>query len=85
MVDEDEAEAFFTGLLPKIIELALQLPTMITGGIPLLRRHTNASISLSQMQIASLLANAFLCTFPRRNSTNPQSEYANYPHINFNK
>ncbi|XP_043475045.1 poly(ADP-ribose) glycohydrolase [Leptopilina heterotoma] len=85
VVDEDESEAFFTGLLPKIIALALQLPTLITGAIPLLKRHTNASISLSQIQVASLLANAFLCTFPRRNSTNPQSEYANYPHINFNK
>lgn len=85
VVDEDESEAFFTGLLPKIIALALQLPTLITGAIPLLKRHTNASISLSQIQVASLLANAFLCTFPRRNSTNPQSEYANYPYINFNK
>ncbi|XP_033230281.1 poly(ADP-ribose) glycohydrolase-like isoform X2 [Belonocnema kinseyi] len=85
VVDEDEAEMFFKILLPKIIQLALQLPTLITGAIPLLTRHSNASISLSQLQVASLLANAFLCTFPRRNSMNPQSEYGNYPYINFNK
>lgn len=85
MVEEEEAQMFFEKLLPKIIQLALQLPTLITGPIPLLQQHTNHSISLSQLQVASLLANAFLCTFPRRNSTNPQSEYGTYPYINFNR
>ncbi|XP_024938094.1 poly(ADP-ribose) glycohydrolase isoform X2 [Cephus cinctus] len=85
VVDEESANHFFTGLLPKIVQLALQLPVLVTGAIPLLKRHTNASISLSQLQVSSLLANAFLCTFPRRNSTNPQSEYAMYPNINFNR
>ncbi|KAG7246031.1 hypothetical protein CRUP_020105, partial [Coryphaenoides rupestris] len=36
---------------------------------------------MSQEQVASLLANAFFCTFPRRNSR--KSEYGNYPDINF--
>ncbi|XP_012287072.1 poly(ADP-ribose) glycohydrolase [Orussus abietinus] len=85
VVDEEEATHFFKELFPKIVQLALQLPTLVTGAIPLLKRHTNGSISLSQIQAASLLANAFLCTFPRRNSTNPQSEYAKYPYINFNR
>ncbi|XP_031827020.1 poly(ADP-ribose) glycohydrolase isoform X2 [Nomia melanderi] len=83
--DEDETNIFFEDLMPKMIQLALQLPTLITGPVPLLKRHTNATISLSQLQIASLLANAFFCTFPRRNSTNPQSEYGTYPYINFNR
>lgn len=82
---EEEAEIFFASLLPKIIQLALQLPTVVTGAIPLLTRHSNATISLSQQQVSCLLANAFLCTFPRRNSTSPQTEFANYPLINFNK
>ncbi|KAG9332039.1 hypothetical protein JZ751_016226 [Albula glossodonta] len=43
------------------------------------------SITLSQVQIASLLANAFYCTFPRRNATGPQAEYCNYPTINFQR
>lgn len=68
-----------------MVRLALQLPVLVTGPVPLLKRHTNGTISFSQLQIASLLANAFFCTFPRRNSTNPQSEYGTYPYINFNR
>ncbi|KAF7991985.1 hypothetical protein HCN44_010786 [Aphidius gifuensis] len=85
VMEEGETEIFFQHLLPKIIQLALQLPRLITGPIPLLKCHINASISLSQLQVASLIANAFFCTFPRRNSTNPQSEYSHYPSINFNR
>lgn len=85
VLDSEETEVFFKTLMPKIVQLALQLPMLLTGAIPLLKRHTNGSISLSQLQVASLLANAFFCTFPRRNSSNPQSEYATYPYINFNR
>ncbi|XP_026667090.1 poly(ADP-ribose) glycohydrolase-like isoform X2 [Ceratina calcarata] len=85
VLDEEETRSFFDTLLPKMVQLALQLPVLVTGPVPLLKRHTNRTISLSQLQIASLLANAFFCTFPRRNSTNPQSEYGRYPHINFQK
>lgn len=85
VVDEEESNIFFEVLMPKMVQLALQLPVLITGAVPLLKRHTNATISLSQLQIASLLANAFFCTFPRRNSTNPHSEYGRYPYINFNR
>ncbi|CAL7952395.1 unnamed protein product [Xylocopa violacea] len=85
VVDEEETNIFFEVLMPKMVQLALQLPVLVTGPVPLLKRHTNGTISLSQLQIASLLANAFFCTFPRRNSTNPQSEYGRYPHINFNR
>uniref|UniRef100_A0A3Q0SNG2 poly(ADP-ribose) glycohydrolase n=1 Tax=Amphilophus citrinellus TaxID=61819 RepID=A0A3Q0SNG2_AMPCI len=49
--------------------------------IPLLKSRMNHSLTLSQEQIACLLANAFFCTFPRRNSR--KSEYGNYPEINF--
>ncbi|XP_055713945.1 poly(ADP-ribose) glycohydrolase [Phlebotomus papatasi] len=83
--DEEDAEAFFDRLLPKIMDLALQLPQLIPGSIPLLKQGRNHSISLSQQQIACLLANAFLCTFPRRNTQKWESEYGNYPDINFNR
>lgn len=83
-LNEEETEEFFNNLLPKIIELALQLPTLVTKPIPLLKQTHNHSISLSQMQIACLLANAFLCTFPHRNISNSKSEYSEYPYINFN-
>ncbi len=35
--------------------------------IPLLKKNADKTIMLSQLQISSLLANAFFCTFPRRN------------------
>lgn len=44
----------------------------------------NHSITMSQEQIASFLANAFFCTFPRRNAK-MKSEYSSYPDINFNR
>lgn len=81
-LNEDETEAFFTNLLPHIIKLALDLPNYIKSSIPLVKQQTNFSVSLSQQQIASLLANAFLCTFPRRNNSHVQ-EYYTYPDINF--
>lgn len=82
-LSEEETEMFFNHLLPKIIKLALKLPTLITNPIPLLKQNHNHSISFSQIQIACLLANAFLCTFPHRNVSDWQSEYSSYPHINF--
>lgn len=78
------AMKFFTDTLPEIIRLALRLPELVPASIPLLRSGTNKSISLSQQQIACLLANAFLCTFPRRNTDTAKAEYRNYPTINFN-
>ncbi|KAL1459238.1 hypothetical protein WDU94_011244 [Cyamophila willieti] len=84
-IEENETEIFFNRLLPKIISLALRLPSLLQCGIPLLKTHANHSITLSQLQIASLLANAFLCTYPRRNSNQPDSQYANFPCINFSR
>lgn len=53
-------------------------------GIPLLKQGQHKSISLRQEQIACLLANAFLCTYPKRNSVGSKSEYSTFPTINFN-
>ncbi|KAK3930661.1 Poly(ADP-ribose) glycohydrolase [Frankliniella fusca] len=85
VLDREESEYFFREVLPAMAVLALQLPELVTSPIPLLKKHKDQSISLSQVQIASLLANAFFCTFPRRNSTKRGSEYAAYPDINFNR
>ncbi|RVE55511.1 hypothetical protein OJAV_G00235580 [Oryzias javanicus] len=70
-------------LFPKIAALALKLPDEVQKAIPLLQRGRPASITLSQVQIACLLANAFFCTFPHRNASNPSAEYHSYPSINF--
>ncbi|KAJ8339499.1 hypothetical protein SKAU_G00362850 [Synaphobranchus kaupii] len=69
--------------LSRMAELAIRLPSTCKKNIPLLQHGRNHSITLSQMQIACLLANAFYCTFPHRNATHLQAEYANYPTINF--
>ncbi|XP_043490315.1 poly(ADP-ribose) glycohydrolase-like isoform X2 [Polistes fuscatus] len=84
-LEEEEVTAFFKTLFPKMVDLALQLPKLVTGPIPLLESHSNKTISLSQQQVSCLLANAFFCTFPGRNSSSPMFEYSNYPHINFNR
>lgn len=82
-LDETEARNFFDEILPAIVRLALQLPTLIPNAIPLLKHGRSRSVSLSQQQVACLLANAFLCTFPRRNTSTYDSEYGSYPDINF--
>ncbi|XP_016971814.1 poly(ADP-ribose) glycohydrolase [Drosophila rhopaloa] len=84
-LDESESRVFFEDLLPRIIRLALRLPDLIQSPVPLLKQHKNASLTLSQQQIACLLANAFLCTFPRRNTLKRKSEYSSFPDINFNR
>lgn len=72
-------------VITRIVGLALQLPELLKAPIPLLKRGMNKSISLSQQQVACLLANAFLCTFPLRNTEKRNSEFSSYPNINFNK
>lgn len=84
-LDPRESESFFNVLLPKIIALALRLPALITHPIPLLRQGDEQLLSMSQLQVGCLLANAFLCTFPRRNTFKGNSEYVNYPDINFTR
>ncbi|KAF5300802.1 hypothetical protein FQR65_LT09105 [Abscondita terminalis] len=76
VLEEEEADEFFNNMLPGIIRLALRLPQILPGNLPLLKKGTSKSISLSQLQISSLLANAFLCTFPCPNVTT-------YPDIHF--
>ncbi|XP_075974224.1 poly(ADP-ribose) glycohydrolase-like [Anticarsia gemmatalis] len=83
-LEEEESQYFFDVTLPEIAKLALALPKLVQAPIPLLKQHKNRSVSLSQQQISSLLANAFFCTFPRRNSRKAFSEYSSYPYINFN-
>ncbi|XP_034040439.1 poly(ADP-ribose) glycohydrolase isoform X2 [Thalassophryne amazonica] len=76
-----EVQQLFEVILPAMVDLALSAPRLCTMPILLLKARTNHSLTLSQEQIACLLANAFFSTFPRRNSR--KSEYCNYPEINF--
>ncbi|XP_056285998.1 poly(ADP-ribose) glycohydrolase [Pseudoliparis swirei] len=81
VLEPDDAEHLFGSLLPDMVQLALRASELCTKPIPLLKRGMNHSITMSQEQVACLLANAFFCTFPRRNSR--RNEYGNYPDINF--
>lgn len=62
---------FFTKTLPRVQLLAKQLQEKITRPIRLLKRDKDDSkhqrLMMTQEQAAILLANAFFCTFPRRN------------------
>lgn len=78
------SENFYLALFPKIAALAVQLPEHVKKTLPLLQKGNNAMITLSQLQISCLLANAFFCTFPHRNASHPNAEYHNFPSINFN-
>lgn len=80
-LDHNEVQHLFEVVLPAMVDLALSAPRLCTMPIPLLKSRMSQSLTLSQEQIACLLANAFFCTFPRRNSR--KSEYGNYPDINF--
>lgn len=81
VLEPDAAEHLFSSLLPDMVQLALRASELCTKPIPLLKEGMNHSITMSQEQVACLLANAFFCTFPRRNSR--KTEYCNYPDINF--
>ncbi|KAM5237111.1 poly(ADP-ribose) glycohydrolase isoform 2-T2 [Ctenodactylus gundi] len=84
VLEDAEAQHLCQSILPDMVKAALCLPSICTQPIPLLKQKMNHSITMSQDQIASLLANAFFCTFPRRNAK-MKSEYSSYPDINFNR
>lgn len=85
VIEVEEASYFFDKLLKQMCELALDLPNAVTKPMPLLQKGHKMAITLSQRQIASLLANAFFCTYPKRNALGRKNEYANFPTINFNR
>ncbi|KAF9586211.1 hypothetical protein BGW38_008524 [Lunasporangiospora selenospora] len=67
-LDAQERERFFNVILPRMQKLALRIPELIKKPIPFLNQQQDAALTLSQEQIACLLANAFFCTFPCRNT-----------------
>jgi len=83
-LNDAEREDLFTNLIPNMVNLALQLPHIVTQSPKLLQHGVARSLTLSQHQASCLLANAFFCTYPRRNSLK-NSEYSSYPDINFSR
>lgn len=82
-ITPQKRDHLFKTIIPKMVDLVLSLPILVTHAIPLLRKQQHYSLTLSQQQITCLLANAFFCTFPRRNSKCRGSEYFQFPSINF--
>ncbi|GJJ67697.1 poly(ADP-ribose) glycohydrolase [Entomortierella parvispora] len=68
-----ERTRFFDVILPRMQALALRLPELVHKPIPFLMQQQDSAITLSQEQIACLLANAFFNTFPCRNVPNKRS------------
>ncbi|XP_015794487.1 poly(ADP-ribose) glycohydrolase isoform X2 [Tetranychus urticae] len=64
-MNESEQKIFYDETFPFIISSALALPDLIIQPIPILKQKMNHSLFFSQQQCASLLANAFLCTFDK--------------------
>ncbi|KAL3877139.1 hypothetical protein ACJMK2_034889 [Sinanodonta woodiana] len=81
-LNEEEQHNFFSKTMKKMQKLALNLPDLCSCPIPLLKKGQSKSVTFSQQQISSLLANAFFCTFPQRN-TKHFSEFSKFPSINF--
>ncbi|GAV06468.1 hypothetical protein RvY_16452 [Ramazzottius varieornatus] len=82
-----EAKFFLSTILPFIAGLVFELPSACPTPIPLLKSGMNHTITLSQMQIAHLLAAAFFCTFPKQRShePDPENEHYSFPEINFER
>ncbi|OWA53691.1 Poly(ADP-ribose) glycohydrolase [Hypsibius exemplaris] len=79
-----QSHFFVSTLLPFIASLVIELPSSCTQPIPLLKSGMNHTITFSQRQVASLLANAFFCTFPAQKSVDAEREPGTgYPFINF--
>ena len=83
-IDGDRSAHIFGTVLPRMIDLALSLPNVVTHAIPLLCKQADYTLTMSQKQASCLLANAFFCTFPNRNSYKRMAEFSTYPSINFN-
>jgi poly(ADP-ribose) glycohydrolase len=77
-----EAERMLKELIPKIARLAINLPKKIYKPIPIIKQGRSHAVSMTQEQCASILANAFFCTFPLR-FYKENSELL--PYINFNE
>lgn len=84
VLSDADRRSFFADVLPSMAELVLELPKLCPHPIPLLKRQTSHAITLSQKQVACLLANAFFCTFPARHCSQcSKPEYKHFPSMNF--
>ncbi|KAI9295902.1 hypothetical protein K502DRAFT_341372 [Neoconidiobolus thromboides FSU 785] len=70
-------------IIPLIAKFALLINELFPLPIPLLLTQMDTSMTLSSLQVVSLLSCAFFCLFPHRNIVYTNSEYNFFPKINF--
>jgi poly(ADP-ribose) glycohydrolase len=80
-----DRDTFMWTVLPRICSLALNVDKICGQPPTLLRIGSNRSLTMSQLQAASLLACAFFCLFPHRSEKAQSKEYENFPNPNFNR
>ena len=56
---KSDTDMFFKKTLPGMVEMALNLPKIVTHAVSLLKRQQNYSITMSQYQVVCLLIHAF--------------------------
>lgn len=81
----EERERFFDVTLPKMQQMMLNMPNVITMSPKLLLKNENSAVYMTQEQCAHILVAAFFCTFPRRNKARYVTEYDDFNAINFDR
>ncbi|CAF2085662.1 unnamed protein product [Rotaria magnacalcarata] len=79
----EEYQNFMYVTLSKMCDLLLNIKSVCTQPLPLLRTEENRSVTMSQQQAAALLACAFFCLFPTRSDRTLRKEYEDYQNPNF--
>ncbi|ELR17423.1 poly(adpribose) glycohydrolase, putative [Acanthamoeba castellanii str. Neff] len=82
LATKEEFDTFFDTTLPFIIRLALRLPELFSEPTPLLAMGEDRTLVLTQEQVACLLANGFLCTFPKQ-GPQKKGRKGQYPSFSF--
>lgn len=82
-MSQEQVRIIFHGRILKIFITVIDIFS-VRVKVRLLFLLTNDLQLTVMLQAACLLANAFFCTFPRRNSYK-HSEYSSFPDVNFNR
>lgn len=82
-MSQEQVRIIFHGRILKILITVIDIFS-VRVKVRLLFLLTNDLQLTVMLQAACLLANAFFCTFPRRNSYK-HSEYSSFPDVNFNR
>ncbi|CAF3456477.1 unnamed protein product [Rotaria socialis] len=80
----EERGHFMSIVLSNICNLSLDVDKICGQSPPLLCSGSNRSVTMSQEQVASLLACSVFCLYPMRSEQKAKNKYRNFPNPNFN-